>query len=281
MTLFNPVECIGNQEVFDLRTAIVINLGSPVWVFALSWVCMLINSSPVEVGKTMCILGKMCRYPVKDDSDFLSVQIVYHVFKVLWSSITGSRCIVARYLIAPGAIKWMLCNSHQLHMGVTHFLHIGGQLLSCFPVIIKALFVVLCGRMLHPGAKMNFVNGHGVLCLIKFLPVPHPDGIFPFIISDICNPGCSSGSFLRLICIWICLEKVLPIHPHDKEFVQLSYLCTRHKYFKYANWASLGHGIRLLVPVIKFSDYRYKLCIWSPHCKIYAAFFPICRRMGT
>ena len=101
MTLFNPVECIGNQEVFDLRTAIVINLGSPVRMFSLSRIFMFIYCCTVKICEALCIFRKMCRYPVQNNSNLITVQIIDHILEILNRTITGGWCIISCDLISP------------------------------------------------------------------------------------------------------------------------------------------------------------------------------------
>lgn len=49
------------------------------------------------------------------------MQIINKIFKLFRCSVAGGRCVIARYLIAPGTVKRMLCNSHQLYVGIAHF----------------------------------------------------------------------------------------------------------------------------------------------------------------
>ena len=194
MTLLDPEQSICDQEVLYLRSAIIVDLGSPVRMLSLSGICMLINCSSVKIRQSMGILGKMCRHPVQNNPDFLSVKIIYQIFEILGCSIAGSRRIITGDLISPGTVKGMLCNPHQLHMCIAHILHILGKLHRQFPVIEKAFLILLCRRMLHPGARMYLIDRHGILSLVKFLTILHPGGIFPFVIPDIRDSGCRSRS---------------------------------------------------------------------------------------
>ena len=112
MTLFNPVKSICDQEVLNLRAAIIVNLSSPVRMFSLSRICMLIYCSSVKIHQTMGIFREMCRYPVKNNADLILVEIIDHIFEILRCSVSGSRCIISGYLISPGTIKRMLGDSH-------------------------------------------------------------------------------------------------------------------------------------------------------------------------
>ena len=83
-----PEKCISDQEVFDLRPAVVVNLRSPIRVLSLSRVFMFINSRSVKVCKSVCVLREMCRNPVKNNTYLISVQIIHHILKVLCCTIS-------------------------------------------------------------------------------------------------------------------------------------------------------------------------------------------------
>ena len=114
VAFFYPVKGIGDQEILYFRTSVIVDLGSPVRMLALSRICMLVYCSSVKVGKSVCILREVRRYPVKDNTDFLFMQIIYHISKIFRRTISGSRCIISGYLITPGAIKRM----GQLSVGI-------------------------------------------------------------------------------------------------------------------------------------------------------------------
>ena len=124
MEMLNPVKCIGDQEILDFALAKIKDFCSPFRMLALFWIRILVNTSTVKFCQSVCISREMCRYPVKDNTDFLFMQIIYHISKIFRRTISGSRCIISGYLIPPGAIKRMLRNPHQLYMRITHFLHI-------------------------------------------------------------------------------------------------------------------------------------------------------------
>ena len=140
-----PEKCISDQEVFDLRPAVVVNLRSPIRVLSLSRVFMFINSRSVKVCKSVCILREMCRNPVKNNTYLVAMKIIDHIFEIFCCSVAGSRCIITGYLIAPGAIKRVLCNSHKFDMGIAHFLYISSQLMCQFAIIVKSrIILILC-----------------------------------------------------------------------------------------------------------------------------------------
>ena len=77
----------------------------------------------------------------------------------------------------PG-IVWILGNSHQLDMGISHVFHIRNQGLCQIPIRIKS--IILTPRMPHPGTRMYLINCHWLLIYFlfgKFFSGIHPVGI--------------------------------------------------------------------------------------------------------
>ena len=128
---------------------------------------------------------------------------------------------------------------------------------------------------------MNLIDCHRLYLLIKLLSVLDPCGILPFIVCDICDPGGCTRTEFSFICIGICLIKLLSMRTHDKEFIQLSDLCPRNKYLINTDRTNLLHRVCFFLPVIKFTNYRNRLCIRCPDRKIYTLFSSVCSRMGT
>ena len=98
------------------------------------------------------------------------VHIVDKIHELGSGAITAGRRIISGHLIAPGLIQWMFHHRKQLHMGVSHLFHIGCQLLRDLPVVVELAAVdvltvlILCYRFLHPGTKMDLIDGHrGIL----------------------------------------------------------------------------------------------------------------------
>ena len=88
VTLLHPEKCVRNKEVLHLRSSVIINLCAPVRVLSLSRIFMFIHSRSVKVCKTVRVFREMSRNPVKNDADFLSVQIIHQVFEILRCSVS-------------------------------------------------------------------------------------------------------------------------------------------------------------------------------------------------
>ena len=268
MALFHPEQGVGQKEILDLRSAIVVDLGTPVGMLALPGIFMLVAGSSVKIGQTMSILGEVSRHPVQDHADLVLVHIVHKIFEIFRSPVTGGRCIVPGHLIAPGSVEWMLRDTHQFDMSVAHIFHILCQTFRRLPVGIKAFLIFFRPGMFHPGTKMHFINGHCILFLVELYAVSHPCGILPYIIVEVRDAGSGSRSFFRPVGIGIRLIKLFTVHTDNKKLIQLAYGCTGNKSLPHTDGACFFHGGDTGVPTVEFSDHGDSLGIRSPHGKI-------------
>ena len=161
-------------------------------MFSQSWICIFVRRCSVKICQSVCILREMCRYPVENDTDFISMQIIDHPCKIFRRPISGCRCIVSGHLISPGSVKRMLGNSHQFHMCVTHFFYVFGNCPGKFSICIESF--IFPSRMTHPGTNVCLIDRHWLVLMIPGLSTCHPLCICPFDILNICDPGCCSRS---------------------------------------------------------------------------------------
>ena len=101
MEFTDPVKCVSYEEVLDFIFFKIKDLGTPVRMLSLARVRIFIDTLAVKAGKTMCIRAEMRRYPVKDNSYIVLMEKVYKIHEVYRLAISGCRCIIACYLIAP------------------------------------------------------------------------------------------------------------------------------------------------------------------------------------
>lgn len=106
--------------------------------------------------------------PVQNHADSRFMQFVDKIHEVLRGTVSCRGRIIPNHLIPPGAVKGMLHHGHQLHMGISHFLHIGNQVCGYFPVIcIKAV-----SPAADKGTKIQFVDADWhftLLIMLSFL----------------------------------------------------------------------------------------------------------------
>ena len=82
MELFCPEQCIGDQEVLHLWSAVIIDQCTPVRVIPLSRIEMFVKACAVKIGKSKRIPRKMRRYPVKNHTDSRLMQGIHKIHKV-------------------------------------------------------------------------------------------------------------------------------------------------------------------------------------------------------
>ena len=69
MKLLQPVHGIGNEKRVDLVTAEIEDVGSPIDVFPLSRILMLVLRMSIESRKPVGVAGEMRRHPIKNYAD--------------------------------------------------------------------------------------------------------------------------------------------------------------------------------------------------------------------
>ena len=122
MELLNPEQGIGNQEIPHFILSEIKNLRSPVRMLPFPRIRIFESRSAVKVRQAVGVSWEMRRYSVKDDAYLVPVKVIYHPRKIFRRAVPGGRRVVACYLISPGAVKRMLGNADQLHMGISHIL---------------------------------------------------------------------------------------------------------------------------------------------------------------
>ena len=239
---------------------------------------MFKNASPVKFSQSVGISSKMGGYPVQYDTHPRPVERIYQIHKILRASVPGGRCIIARNLIAPGTVEGMLRNTHQLHMGIFHFLQILYQPVCKLTIIVKALRAV---RMLHKGADVALINCHGFPVHILFILLIHPFGVLPFKAGKIRDHRRGTGAILRIVGKGIRLIQLSAVPCGNQELIHISLLRLRNKQPPDSYRSQLFHGMAPLVPPIKASDHMDRLGIGRPHSEINSVLFVLTGQMGT
>ncbi|CRH94700.1 Uncharacterised protein [Chlamydia trachomatis] len=108
MEVFEPVQGVRNQEVADLATTEVENVGSPVRMLATQRIRILIQGSAVETSKRPVVLWEVGGNPVKDDANSGLVEFVDKVAEIVGCAETRGGCVVRGHLIAPRPAEGVL-----------------------------------------------------------------------------------------------------------------------------------------------------------------------------
>ena len=267
MELSQPEQSIGYQEVLHFIFAIIKYLRSPFRMFSQTRIGMFKDALSVKFCQSVCIGCKMCRYPVQNNSNACLMQFIDQIHKILRRSVTGRRRIVSGHLIPPGAIIWMLCDSHKLYMGVFHLFQIFHDPVGKLPIIIESFRSTVI-RMLHERTDMTLIDRHGLLVHIFFIPGFHPLGILPVESRDIRNDGRCSGSVFRIICKRVGFIQSSAISRIDQELIHCSFFHAGNEQPPDTTFSQLLHGMRLLVPFIECADDIHLCCIWCPYPEI-------------
>src|SRR6056297_3512144 len=155
MKLLKPVDSIRQQKIDYFNSPKVENVGSPIFVFALPGIIMLIKCCAVKSSQSVFIFGKVSRNPVQYYANIGLVAFVNEIAEIIrvaktagWSKITGN-------LVAPGGIIGMFCNWHQFDMRIVQIFQIRNQVIGKLAVReVAGIFV--CVTL--PGSRMDLVN---------------------------------------------------------------------------------------------------------------------------
>ena len=74
LIVVQPVLRSAKQKTGDFPATIVVDTGTPIWMFATLWMIVFIKVGAIEFGKSMTIRWKVCRYPIKQDSKFIAMR---------------------------------------------------------------------------------------------------------------------------------------------------------------------------------------------------------------
>ena len=220
MVVLYPEQGVGDKEILHLIFPVVKNLCPPVRVLSLSGIRVLKGGCPVKVRKPVGIPGKMSRHPVQDNANPVAVQIIDHPGKVLRRAVTGRGSEISCHLVAPGAVKGVLRNPHDLNVGIAHVFHILHDFSGKFPVIVEAVLIVLCQRVLLPRSDVDFIDGHRLNRMVPRLAVLHPLSVCPGNARQVHHPGRCPRPLLRIVGKGVCLQDILPFVGLDAVFIK-------------------------------------------------------------
>ena len=125
-----PEQRIRGEEIANLIAAVVKNLCTPVGVFALTRIGMLVKRGAVEVIEAVAIFGEVGRHPVDQYADVVLMQMIDKILEIFGLAIPTRGSIIADRLIAPTSGKRMLADRHQFDVRETHHLAITDQAVS-------------------------------------------------------------------------------------------------------------------------------------------------------
>ena len=144
----------GYEEALHLIGTVVKDKGAPVRMLGHALLLAFVEVGAVKAGQAMLIPGEVGRHPVYNDAYAGGMESVYHTFEVVRVAVAGGGSIVARHLVAPGAVIGVFGHGHQLHVGKAHVLAVGRQGLAQQAVL--GFFVT----QVFPGAQVHLIDTH-------------------------------------------------------------------------------------------------------------------------
>ena len=114
---------------------------------SLARVGVVVEVGAIEVGKPVCIGGKMGRNPVQNHGDAVLVQVVHQIHEILRRSVARSRGEVTGRLISPGTIERMFHHWQKFDVGETQLPDVFGEARRGFTIVERTIMVF---RDTHP-----------------------------------------------------------------------------------------------------------------------------------
>src|SRR5208337_1536788 len=195
VVLLQPEQSAGEQEGSHFVAPVVVDERTPVLVFALARVGVLVKVRTVEKGKAVPVFGEMRRNPIQDDPESGLVGLVDKVAEVIGGAEARGGRKVAGRLVTPRTVIGMLGDGHELDMAISHV----------FDVLHKLLGKLTIAEPAHPdgvecalpGTEMDFVDRDGRVKTLATLAGGHPFPVAPLVAVEIPDYGGRVGTHFR------------------------------------------------------------------------------------
>ena len=279
MILVIPVQRVSDEEVLYLILTVIKDLRAPVRMLTLPRVGILIGRGTVEIRQSLRILREVCRYPVEDHADAMLVKIIHQVHELPRRAMTARRCEIAGHLISPAGVKRMLCDSHQLHVGVAHIVTVLRELMCRLRIGIEAVF--LLAVLLPPGAEMTLINRHRLCEGRRLRARTHPALVSPAIPREIRGHRCRTRTELCGKCIRICLIQDVATLCMNRKLVDLTEAHALDEALVDAAGLERKHIVRLHIPRVPVTDDGNGLRMRCPDRKVHTLLSVQRRRVRT
>ena len=234
-------------------------------------VCLriFIQRRSVKIGKREIVLYKMHRNKIHDDADPGLVCLIDQIHQVMAAAIAAGDREITGALIAPGTIKRILAQRHQLDVCKMILLDIADQLFGDLAIVDKLLFLFL-----HPRTNVHLID---IDRTVKaFVSVCQPFLIAPAIPRKIFDHTGRIRAQFTVKGIWIHLIHHTAGCLCDPIFIGIMDLCAFDVDAPCSAFIDLAHLMSLAGPVIKRTDDLNGLCIRCIDRKAYAFFLRVC-----
>ena len=163
------------QKAAHLPAVVVEVAGAPL---ALTHVAVvLVQVGAVKLCQRVSIGGKVHRYKIHDDADAHAVAGVDKAGKLGGGAVAAGHREVAGGLVAPAAVKGVLCQRQQLHMGKVMLQQPRDEFPRQLLVVVPPVRTVRpgCAGLMLPAAGVQLVDVQRAVA--AFVPPLHPRGV--------------------------------------------------------------------------------------------------------
>ena len=136
---------------------------------------IFIKLGPVILFEGIVIRREMGGHEVDDGTDAGIVQTVHEFLQFRRGPVPGRGREESRVLVAPAAVKGMLGQGHDLHMGIMVLFDIVDQFIHDVQIMVPAVLILLIAL---PGTQMQLIN------IQRPVKVQTP-GLHPFVIREL------------------------------------------------------------------------------------------------
>ena len=250
------------QKAAHLPAVVVEVAGAPL---ALSHVAVvLVQVGAVKLCQCVGVGGKVHRHKVHDDADAHAVAGVDKARKLGGGAVAAGHREVAGGLVAPAAVKGVLCQRQQLHMGKVVLQQPRDQLPRQLLVVVPPVRAVRPGGagLVLPAAGVQLVDVQRAVA--AFVPPLHPRGVVKGEIQFRQFAG-GAGAQLGGKGVGVAAHHSAAVRAMHAVFVQISF---RKAGDKSAPHAGIGffHGHAAL-PAVKAAAHLHGGGTGCPHGK--------------
>ena len=193
--------------------------------------------------------------------------------ELLGRAVARGRRVVARGLVAPGAIEGVFHDGHDLDMGIAHVAHVVDELDR--EVVIRvvgaalgregvagagvvAVLVRLALRlvaMAFPAAQMNLVNVKRALHVVVRAALFEPGVVAPLVPLEVHEARCGARNIFGVETIRVGLVEHAPVVRLDHELVEVAFYESAHEALPDAARVKRGERVRRGVPIVEVTHH--------------------------
>ena len=263
--LIQPEQGVGSEEIADFVAAVIKNPGSPVGVFALARVGVLVEGGAVVVVEPVLVLRKVGRHPIDQHANAVLMAVIDKVLEVVRRTVAAGHRIVANGLVAPAAGERVLGDRHQLQVGIAQLVAILDQLLGQVAVVEPFAVPIVPAP---PTAQVDFVDRDRGVQRVEFLASSHPLLIAPVVLVEVGHDVRRAGGHFGGEAVGVDLVDDVPAAVLDREFVKRTDRQLGEEQFPNAARDVLTHRVGSAVPAIEVAHDADAFRIGGPNGKV-------------